>query len=387
MVISCWCCMCITLFCVVCCVILPGNAGHSEIACIPTEDIQDQTEGTQEHTDITQILPQTSDSESTHPKTYWLESSGDNTDRTREIQELLKMGCCELGPGDFYISGLEMPEGSCLGGSGLSTRLILADEENVYAIRLSSYCTVRDLQLLGALDVPKLSAEIGNRHGILFEGKATEKADRPELCQIENCLIQNFTGGGITCSDTGYAIRASINVTDCTILGCGAGINISYFSEYHQFSGVSVQKCYYGCVNNGGNNMFTNCGFSGNTVGFLIDNSQSQSPNNSHGSAVGCSFNHSGNNDGIGIRVEGAQYGFIFSGCQLFYAATDIKNSKGIVFDSCNFGKNESIYVDKKSMVMFNGCLFGSVPSIKDKYTGSVMFIDCFTRDGVSVNN
>lgn len=312
-----------------------------------------------------------------------LESSQDRADRAQEIQRLLKTGYCELGPGDFYISGIEMPEGSTLSGMGLSTRLILLEKaEDVSAISLSSCCTVRDLQLLGSLEEPELSEKTGGRHGILFKGNASKQAGSPELCQVENCLIRNFTGGGITCTDTGYAIRASMNVTDCTILNCGAGINISYFSEYHQFSGVGVQNCYYGCVNNGGNNMFTNCSFSGNSIGFLIDNSRGQSRNNSHGAAVGCTFNHSGNNEGVGIRILGASYGFVFSGCQLFYAATEIENSRGIVFDGCNFGEKEVIRVDGGEMVMFSDCLFRSPPALSVTNNDAVMFADCFTHNG-----
>lgn len=130
-----------------------------------------------------------------------------------------------------------MPEGSNLIGAGASTRLILLGEkDNTFAIKLSSRCTIRDLQLLGSLEAPVISETVGSCHGILLQGRATENGDRPELCQVENCLIQNFTSGGITCSDTGYAIGASINVTDCTILGCGAGINIAYSVSTINFS-------------------------------------------------------------------------------------------------------------------------------------------------------
>ena len=63
----------------------------------------------------------------------------------------------------------------------------------------------------------------------------------------------------------------------------------------HMFTNIMASKCLYGCINNGGNNVFVNCGFNSNITGFLIDNSRGQSNNNSHGSAIGCTFNHSGN--------------------------------------------------------------------------------------------
>lgn len=312
-----------------------------------------------------------------------LESTQNTTDRADEIQAMLESGYCHLGPGDFYISGITMPEGACLAGSGNSTQLILLDGEETYAIKLNSYCTVQDLQLLGALEAPPTDKVIGNRHGILFSGNATEdSSDRPLFCQIENCLIRNFSGGGISCFNTGYSLAASINVTDCSMLNCGAGINISYFSEYHQFTNVSVQNCYYGCINNGGNNIFTNCNFGGNTLGFLIDNSNGQSRNNSHGSAISCTFNHSGSSEGGGICVLGAQYGFVFSDCQMFFSPIIVENSNGISFNNCNFGSEETIQINGGTLVLLNGCMFGSAPNLLISDNTNTKLINCYTRDG-----
>jgi len=324
--------------------------------------------------------------ESTQLESTHLESTQDTTDRTEEILAQLETGYCSLGPGDFYISGLTMPKNSTLSGVGNSTRLILLEEGKSYAITLDSYCIVRDLQILGDLDVPVITKDLGDRHGILFVGNASEDAfDQPELCQIENCLIQNFSGGGITCSDTGYTLKASINVTDCSILNCGAGINISYFSEYHQFANVGVQNCYYGCINNGGNNVFINCNFGGNTLGFIIDNSSEQSPNNSHGSAVGCTFNHSDGNEGVGICILNAQYGFVFSDCQIFYSQIVIEDSNGISFNNCNFGSEETIQINDGTLVLLNGCMFGSAPNLLISDNENVELVNCYTRDGEPV--
>ena len=43
---------------------------------------------------------------------YYLESTGDKTDRTKEIEALLEEhGACLLGTGEFFVSGVTMPEG------------------------------------------------------------------------------------------------------------------------------------------------------------------------------------------------------------------------------------------------------------------------------------
>lgn len=83
-----------------------------------------------------------------------------------------------------------------------------------------------------------------------------------------------------------------MNVCNVHIQDCYAGINLPIRSEYHKFTNVSSVFCYYGCINNGGNNIFVNCSFSQNIIGFLINNENNQAWNNGHGSVIGCTFNH-----------------------------------------------------------------------------------------------
>ena len=50
---------------------------------------------------------------------YVLSSTGNQKDRTEEIEKILKeKGSCVLGTGDFYVSGVKMPEGTTLSGLG-----------------------------------------------------------------------------------------------------------------------------------------------------------------------------------------------------------------------------------------------------------------------------
>ena len=121
-----------------------------------------------------------------------------------------------------------------------------------------------------------------------------------------------FTGGGITCNNTGLSPTANLLVSDVNISRCDVGIDVSFFSEYHRWTNVAAQECYYGCICNGGNNNFSNCDFSSNTVGLLIDNSAGQSRNDSHGTFSACSFNHSDNNNGTAIRLLGLTAGEVF---------------------------------------------------------------------------
>lgn len=329
------------------------------------------------------------DQPSIYDPSYYLASTNDTTDRTEEIEKILREHrMCLLGKGVFYVSGVKMPDNTALRGIGSGTRLILnADVAAGFTVKMSSFCCVKDLCIAGCEESIELPQTVGERHGILFAGNATTKlwTGQPRNSIIEACCISSFTGGGITCVDTGYHICSSLTASNCHILNCGACINISHFSEYHEFTNMLCSESLYGCINNGGNNVFVNCGFNSNITGFVIDNSGGQSCNNSHGSAIGCTFNHSDGNKGIGIRIMGASHGYVFSGCQVFYSKIIVEASSAIVFDAFNFGKNSEIEVTGGRLVMFTGCAFGNTPAVRVTDNEAVKFLNCYTRDGEEV--
>ena len=316
---------------------------------------------------------------------YYLQSTNDKTDRTQEIETALASAkACRLGAGDYYVKNIVMTEDSIIAGEGIATRLILIDDaEESFVVKMASRCTVKDLHMIGCEEAITPEEKTGNRHGIVFEGsKEKPGTEGPIHGTIENCYIEHFTGGAITCRNSGYPVSASMNVTDCWLVYCGVGINIPYWSEYHKFTNVTATRCWYGCINNGGNNMFVNCNFSENELAFLMDNSQKQSINETHGSAIGCTFNHSGNNKGTGIRILGTRNGYVFSGCQVFYSKIELDDVKGVIFDSFNFGRNEVIDVNKGGLVLFTNCMFGTQPQISITENEHTKFVHCYTRGG-----
>ena len=312
-------------------------------------------------------------------------------DMTGKIRQmLLEKGSCRLGNGTYTVSGVEMPDGTSLTGAGGSTRLLLREDiSHGAAIKMGSFCTVRDLTVLGAEEPIPLPETVGERHGILFAGTATVHApnDPPRNSMISGCFAAGFTGGGITCTDTGYSTVCALTVSDCHIWNCGAGIYISHFSEFHKFTNILADRNLYGCINNGGNNVFVNCGFNANGTGFLIDNSRGQSNNNSHGSAIGCTFNHSGKNQGVGVMVLGATSGYVFSGGQMFYSKIVLENSVGILFEGMNYGKDMDISVKGGKLTMFANSVFSNLPaSVCVEDNPLVRFNCCYTRDGQKVD-
>jgi len=318
----------------------------------------------------------------------YLASTNDATDRTTDILAMLEASkTCRLGPGVFYVNNLQMPEGSTLMGCGYSTNVKLTGASDGYAIKMNSFCTVENLRIEGGDNVPPITETVGNRHGILWSGDYShDAADTIRRGAISNVYIRFFTGGGITCYNTGYDVSANIEVANAFIWRCGAGINISYLSEFNKFTNVCCQECNYGCINNGGNNVFINCDFSRNyQCGMLMDNSQGQSPNNTHGSAIGCLFNHTLNgtveNSGTGISILNGKNGFVFDGCQIFLSKINIERTSGVTFANCNIGyQNCDININGGGTILFIGNQHQQRAPITIASNTNVHFVNCYDR-------
>ena len=318
--------------------------------------------------------------------------TGNTTDMTSSIVFMLNQyGICQLGIGVYYVSGINMPDDTILIGSGTKTIIRLTDS-GTYAIKMNKRNKVSNLSIDGGESDITLSETLGTRHGILWQGNFSQTKNyskQPSNGILDGLWIHGFDGGGITCSDTSYGTTNSISATNINISNCNAGINIAYWSEYHKFTNIRTSACYYGCINNGGNNMFANCDFSSSKLGFLMDNTNNKSPNNSHGSAVGCSFNHASNSKGIGIKIIGCPHGYMFTGCQIFFSQIDIKSSSGIVFNSCNFGDtNNDITISGGGAILFSNNMHQSQPKISVTNNNAVRFVNCYIRStGAVVSN
>ena len=230
-----------------------------------------------------------------------------------------------------------------------------------------------------------LGSELGNRHGILFEGNSSgDPKDTLFHATIDNVMICDFSGGGITLDDTGFAASSSMLVNNVYIFRCNAGINIPYFSEYSSFNNVSVFDCYYGCICNGGNNKFSNCSFTNNMVNARLDNGKGQSKNPGHGTFSCCSFNHAGNNDGIAIELYGIQYGEVFDACQIHYGQIIVDSCTGVSFSDCELGREISLNIINSTSTAFNDISLLDVDSTETSISASpsTRFNNCLTFTG-----
>lgn len=323
-----------------------------------------------------------------------LKATGDTTDIGATIVTMLESGVCQLDPGDYYVSGIEMPDDSMLIGSGPKTRIILLDSVTTgAAIKMGSRCVVKNLSVVGASSDLTFdtsgsidSIHIGTRHGILWLGDR-EYGSRV-FGTISDCYIHGFSGGGITCENTGYSHAGGLNAENCQIYNCGAGINVSYWSEFSRFTNINANECYYGCINNGGNNVFVNCGFTANEVGFYAngddnkcvkyDGTTATVRNGGHGSMIGCIINHSGlgenTNHGYAIYYKTIDSGYIFDGLQIFYGKIYFRGGGFVNVSNTNFGNTVEITIYAGSIAyVFSMCRFRS---------GSPTFYVYSTSDG-----
>ena len=294
-----------------------------------------------------------------------LAPTGDTTDMSSVINARLQSdGFCALAPGTFYVSGIEMPAHSEIKGCGEGTIIRLLDNvTSGIAIKMSSYCSVSDVAISGN-DSDIDADPIGGRTGIGFIGNydGTDEGEtyQTDHCMISNVWIRSFSGSGIQCHNTSINYAKGLYVENAFIYNCHIGINIDYYSEFNKFTNVCVAWCWYACVNNGGNNVFTACTFHATNTGFYIDGSK---PNTGHGILNGCTFCHIGSNTGRAINMVSVPFGFVISNCQFWYNSIRVVGSKSIVFSGCEFGNGTTglgmnISISGGALVLFSGCVF-----------------------------
>ena len=358
--------------------VLSGGGGGNTYN-ITQEISQDTYENTYDITTSPQITTDTNnflqavDDETT--------TEANATDMTGAIMSMLNStGHCKLGTGTFYVSGnINLPNGATLEGCGNQTIVrLLSSVSSGYIVRLTQYCTVKGIRFSGGKNLPTNlytdGTNTGSRHGVYMIANADgQEATQTQVLQniVTDCFFENFDGSAFYAHNTGGGLHNSVIFSDSHIEHCRVGVNLDYYNEYGKYSNLIIFQCYYACINNGGNNIFTGCTFHG-VVGWLTDNSGDDKTNNQHGSCVGCTFNHIDNmnhpdvhGNGKAIHIINGSSGFIFTGCQLWYGNVYIENSIGVQFSDCLFGNNAiEIEVTGSYPAFFFNNIFWTTPTL-----------------------
>lgn len=324
----------------------------------------------------------------------WLQSvdtdTSDETGKTDMTGAIMSMltdtGYCHLGEGIFYVSGnIDMPDGSMLCGCGKKTVVrLLQSTTTGYCVKIGKFCTIKDISFEGARSFSMPSSK-GTRNGIAFMAEYDASPSvTTSHCMISNVWCKYFSGAGIYCHNTSINYAKGVYVSNAFIDTCYVGIDIDYYSEFNKFVNVCTAWCKYGCINNGGNNVFSNCTFHATDTGFFIDGTQ---PNNAHGTITGCTFCHIGSNAGKAIHIKDSANGFVINACQIWYNSINIENSSGIVISNCELGRGTNgagatIVITGGDTVMVVGCVFMNdqnyAPDITITNNTKVKFVNCY---------
>lgn len=224
---------------------------------------------------------------------------------------------------------------------------------------------------------------IGDRHGVAWQPQG-EDSTEVEFGLVTNCRIERFDGSAIRMRDTGTPVDNNLSISDCFIRNCAVGIYIQRNAEFNKVSNTTIVRCWYGILNRGGNNNFSNCGIDGNVVGIQID--QDEGENSGHGVIEGCSINHSGSNTGYGLIIKETGR-MIVSNCNMYYSKIKLDSTDGNVITSCGFGRNAGLDIISGDCSMICNCMMRTVSDFPVTRTGNTTarIINCYTRGGVEV--
>lgn len=276
-----------------------------------------------------------------------------------------------------------MPDGSAIIGMGQGS--VLRTNGGINAIEAGANCLIRDIKIQAPDPV---TGTVGTTVGIHVAGNY-DAAPEKGITQILNVKVEHFSKAGIMVEKTGYFVGNSVSVVNATCANNYAGIFTADHGEYGRYTNCNCYGNFVGCLNLSGNNVFTNCMFSNNTVGFYINGGdEALSANNGHGACIGCAINHSGNNTGYAVIVRGTNNGFTFDGCQFWYGKVQVQDASGVMFTDCTFGAYDTnaeieLYGTSYHVFVMN-CLF----KVGASFTGDAVrhVLNCYKFDGTEIS-
>lgn len=143
-----------------------------------------------------------------------------------------------------------------------------------------------------------------------------------------NCVFRNFGFSGLHIKNTNPFYN-KFKVTDCEFRDSWYGIMVDQRAEFNTFVGCTFAHNEYGAYIDGGNNYWGVCHFDMNYINVCLSGISNN--NDSHGSMVGCSFNHS---TLFGIAGVNVHYGYLMNGCMLYEKGIMLHNCKNIMFNN-----------------------------------------------------
>lgn len=320
-----------------------------------------------------------------------------DVDLTGDIQNMLaSYGTVVLGPGEYRIANLVMPDDSSIRGAGDATVLVVVD--GTQGLIPGSGCSISNLKLRP--QNPGHTGSAGTTEaGIYIQGNGSS-APFKYLTRIENVTCEGFNRAGIEIRNTGYWVANGAQIHGCKLVNNYYGIYLHTFAEFIRMSDCLIYGNQYGIMNCSGNNTFINCDVTENVTGVYIEGGSTKEgadtcANNGHGSFIGGTINHSDGNNGYAVICRGVDNGFIFSGVNIWYGKI-LANPKDestkcslIQFDNCLLGGGTPTIQNYGSKrLLMGGCTFAATPSFVEypQLGQPITRINCYQLDGTAVN-
>ena len=258
--------------------------------------------------------------------------SGQDTqaDDTTAVQQALNAGpgIVQVGPGFYRWSGVTVPSGVMLVGSGPATVVRSSGGKCIFSQTGVRDWAIRDLVLDGETT-----------------GKWEKRRDRGQsgiICasclayDISHVTVRNFRGAGIQLTRTGTptgdpGFGSLANLDSVTAIDNYIGIRFDIRAEYINASKLSCRQNVIGCVIHAGNVKITGSNFTSNIDGILISDKE----NGSHGAISNCLINH---NVRCSLAGRGVFNGMAIDNCCFFYGMIRLRNCTGVNITSGMFG-------------------------------------------------
>lgn len=258
---------------------------------------------------------------------------------------------------------------------GTDTGVYVTIPKDAYSVRLMSGTNTLNSEGYTAEYEGISVYSIASRNGIAWIQEGTEYL---QAGSISACRIERFSGAGILGMDTGTPVAKGLSITNCQILLCNVGVYFRRNCEFNQIVSCLMNKCYYGVLNRGGNNIFEACVISGNYINVQQDVDEGQ--NTGHGMINSCKLHHSGysSNDNYAIVIKDTGR-IVVTGCEIADKVR-LKSTNGNVISDCAMF-DVTFEVVGGACSLISNCIFRTAVMSRTFNTAAVIS-NCYDRDG-----
>lgn len=223
--------------------------------------------------------------------------------------------------------------------------------------------------------------KVNGRSGIQWSPDIPSAENTMLTGSVTNCRFERFSCAGIIGLDTGTPVQRGLVVMNCQFRYCSVGVYFRKNSEFNQVIGCMMNRCYYGVLNRGGNNIFDGDVISGNYINIQQDDDEGS--NTGHGMITSCKLHHSGYglNDQYALIIRGTGR-IVVSGCEMSDKILLKTTNGNVLSDNAMF--DVDIEVNGSGCSLISNSIFRTANCHRTNNTSAVI-ANCYLRNGTVV--